>query len=80
MTTKTKQYVGLWLDRIGGNDPKWIVDVAAVDADQGSSDTIAMFGEDEYAAARERAIAEGASRSLPVVEIDEHGRRTQIND
>lgn len=71
MSKATK--ISLWRDETSGGD-QWVV---SADHDEGTH-TIACYDEYEPALARARRVA--AERSLPLVECDEHGVETELDE
>lgn len=77
--TKTRT-IGLWLDAIGGDEPKWIVseDERYDDGDVASSRTVAMHSEQDYDSAFADALARAEATGRALVKTDRYGRREEL--
>lgn len=63
MTTKA---ICVWLDSIGGDEPKWIVSLDSLDADGGAETSQALHVEEEEDAALDLGREEAGKRGLPL--------------
>ncbi len=80
MKTETKERViGLWLDAIGGDEPRWIVSRDTfVDDEPETTTTVRMFAEDDYAGAKDAAIRLAEADGLRVIRTARHGERSCV--
>lgn len=75
-TTTKERVIGLWLDAIGGDEPRWIVSRDTFEGGEPStSTTVAMFREEDYEAARDAAVELASRDGLRVIETDRYGVR-----
>ena len=79
-TGGTRKVIGLWLDRVSDPaEPAWIVsrdEMYAGGPENGgaaTTHTVAVYGEDEYDAARRHAVRLADAAGIPVVTDGEDG-------
>ena len=77
--TKTERVIGLWVDPIGGEEPKWVVSRDTFeDGEPSTSTTIKTFDEDDHDTAEIEAIDLAERDGLRVIETDRYGVRKYI--
>lgn len=76
--SKTERVIGLWLDAIGGDEPKWVVsrDRMAPTGEAETSTTVGLFDEGDYDAARSWAVELARKDGVKVVQTETDGTQT----
>jgi hypothetical protein len=69
--------IGLWMDEVGDDIPRWIVSRQDADGDD-VGDPVGTYPAGRYDQAYERAKRLADRTGLPVIETDRHGQKEEL--